>query len=121
MSTNTPIISKGARAYTDSIPTVPTHTAAEEGNPARNKHTGPSARLVLAALPDLRLETALDGVDGPSGAARFAGHEEDTVFFGEEGVGRFAGFAGDVFDWGMGNENVRIRVRGRRCEESVPM
>ena len=61
-----------------------------------------SARLVFASLPDLRLETGLDRVHGPSRAARLAGHEEYTVLLREEGVGRLARLAGDVFDYECG-------------------
>lgn len=41
------------------------------------------SRLVLAPLADLGLETTLDSVNRSSTAARFASHEEDTVFFCE--------------------------------------
>ena len=44
-------------------------------------------RLCSASLPDLRLETGLDGVDGASRAAGLAGDEEDAVLLREEGVG----------------------------------
>ena len=42
--------------------------------------------LVLASLPDLRLETGLDSVDGTPRAARLARHEEYTVLLREERV-----------------------------------
>ena len=56
------------------------------------------ARLVFASPADLGLETRLDGVDGPPGAAVLAGDEEDTVLLDEERVGRFARLARNVFD-----------------------
>ena len=66
-----------------------------------------SARLVFASLPDLRLETGLDRVDGPSRAARLARHEEYTVLLRKERVRRLARLAGDVLDC------------GRRCQPST--
>ena len=63
------------------------------------KNIGILTRLVFASLSDLCLETGLDRVDWSPWTARFAGHEEDTVFLGEEGVGRLASLASDVFDW----------------------
>ena len=57
-----------------------------------------SPRLILTTPPDLCLESTLDRIDRPSRAARLTGHEEDTVFLGEEGVGRLASLASDVFD-----------------------
>ena len=56
-----------------------------------------STCLVLASLPDLGLETALDRINRASGPARLARHEEDTILLREERVGRFACFASDVF------------------------
>ena len=66
-----------------------------------------SARLVFASLPNLRLETGLDRVDGPSRAARLARHEEYTVLLRKERVRRLARLAGDVLDC------------GRRCQPST--
>lgn len=42
-----------------------------------------STSFVLASLPDLGLETALDGVDRAPRSARLARHEEDTVLLRE--------------------------------------
>ena len=47
---------------------------------------GPSAGLVFASPPDLRLETGLDGVDRTPRTARLAGHEEYAVLLREERV-----------------------------------
>lgn len=58
----------------------------------------PSARLVLASPPDLRLETGLDRVDGAPRPARLARHEEDTVLLREDRVRGFARLARNVFD-----------------------
>jgi hypothetical protein len=76
------------------MPTL--HTATALGK--RNNTPRSLARLVLTSLPDLSLESTLDGVDTSSTSTRLAGHEEDTIFFCQECVGRFAGFARHVFD-----------------------
>ena len=57
-----------------------------------------STSLVLASLPDLRLETGLDSVDRTPRPARLASHEEYTVLLSENGVWRFARLACHVLD-----------------------
>lgn len=82
--------------------------------------------LLRLSSSDLSLETGLDGQDRTLDATKknegksvsvvsrrtgreggldtytrttsLAVHEEDTVLFGEEGIGRLAGLAGDVLD-----------------------
>jgi len=54
--------------------------------------------LLLDALSDLGLKTALDRTDRPPGSTRHAGHEEDTVLLRQKGIEGFARLAGDVFD-----------------------
>ena len=81
-----------------------------------------STRLVFASLPDLRLETGLDRVDGPSRAARLARHEEYTVLLRENSVWRFARLAGHVLDW---NESMSVSAHGMlfdgdyRCIDAI--
>lgn len=61
-----------------------------------------SSCLVLASLPDLGLESTLDGINRPPGAAGLARHEEYTILLGQKSVRRFARFACHVFDYGGG-------------------
>ena len=52
------------------------------------------------SLADLGGETSLDGCDGPSGTARVAGDEVESVLaLVELRVGRAAGFAGNIFHY----------------------
>lgn len=53
----------------------------------------------LPSLADLGRKTSLDGCDGPTGSARVAGDERQTVLsLAQLRVGRLAGLARDVFD-----------------------
>ena len=83
-----------------------TGIASSDGKARETESKQGSPRLILAPLGDLGLETTLDGVDGTSGTARLACHEEDTGLLCEEGVGRLARFACYVFHCGCGEGGV---------------
>lgn len=75
----------------------------------RNPHIHSSHLGRLRSSLCLSLEADFDATDRLLGSTGVAGDEEDTVVFCKLGVGRFACFACNVFDYFIAKRCVRIR------------